>query len=397
MQLEDSSSEALMDITARPPLVFVRGEGSWLWDHKGTRYLDFIQGWAVNGLGHSPQAVVDALAEQSRKLITPSPAFYNEPSLRLARKIVEHSCFQKVFFTNSGAEANEGAIKLARKWGAGNKGGAYEIITFENSFHGRTLATMSASGKAAFSKLFEPKVPGFPKAILNDLASVEKLITDKTVAVMVEPIQGEAGVLSATDAFLRELRELTRQRNQLLLVDEIQTGVGRTGTMWGYEHAGIAPDIMTLGKMLGGGVPLGALVATDAVSCFEHGDQGGTFNGNPLMAAVGCAVLDAVLAPGFLANVEARGAYLMGKLAELSARHALGEVRGRGLLVALDLKQDMAFDVADAARDAGLLVNAPRPNVLRLMPALNVSQDECDAMLAMLGGAISRSAKHQKI
>jgi acetylornithine/N-succinyldiaminopimelate aminotransferase len=397
MQLEDSSSQALMDITARPPLVFVRGEGAWLWDHKGKRYLDFIQGWAVNGLGHCPPEVVNALAEQSRRLITPSPAFYNEPSLRLAGKIVEHSCFQKVFFTNSGAEANEGAIKLARKWGAANKGGAYEIITFENSFHGRTLATMSASGKAAFSKLFEPKVPGFPKAILNDLASVEKLITDKTIAVMVEPIQGEAGVLSATDTFLRQLRELTQRRDLLLVVDEIQTGVGRTGRMWGYEHAGIAPDIMTLGKMLGGGVPLGALVATEAVSCFEHGDQGGTFNGNPLMTAVGCAVLDAVLAPGFLANVEVSGAYIMAKLAELSARHALGEVRGRGLLVALDLKQDMAFDVADAARDAGLLVNAPRPNALRLMPALNVSQDECDAMLAMLGEVISRFGKRHQI
>jgi len=388
MKFDEFPTETLMEITARPPLVFLRGEGSWLWDHEGKRYLDFVQGWAVNCLGHSPAVIVDALAKQSRKLITPSPAFYNEPSMQLAQRIVEHSCFQQVFFTNSGAEANEGAIKLARKWGALKKGGAYEIITFDHAFHGRTLATMSASGKPEFDALFEPKVPGFPKAELNDLASVERLITENTVAVMLEPIQGEAGVILATDMFLRDLRELTRQRNLLLVVDEIQTGVGRTGKLWGYQHAGIAPDIMTLGKMLGGGVPLAALVATDAVSCFKHGDQGGTFNGSPLMAAVGCAVMDAVLAPGFLEGVEARGAYLMKGLSDLSARHELGEVRGRGLLVALDLRQDIAPKVTDIARDAGVLLNAPRPNLLRFMPALNLSQEETDTMLATLDGAL---------
>jgi acetylornithine/N-succinyldiaminopimelate aminotransferase len=350
-----------------------------------------VQGWAVNCLGHSPALIAEALAAQSRKLITPSPAFYNEPSMRLAQRLVQHSCFQRVFFANSGAEANEGAIKLARKWGARNKGGAYEIITFENSFHGRTLATMSASGKPQFRDLFEPKVPGFPKAVLNDLASVERLITDKAVGVMVEPIQGEAGVIAATDAFMRDLRELTRKRGLLLIVDEIQTGVGRTGKLWGYQHAGIAPDIMTLGKGLGGGVPLAALLATESVSCFEHGDQGGTFNGNPLMAAVGCAVMDAVLAPGFLENVVARGAYLMKSLSALSARHDLGAVNGRGLLLALDLKRDTASKVADMARDAGLLLNAPRPNLLRFMPALNLSEKEIDAMAEMLEAAIRRA------
>ena len=391
MKFDEFPTRTLMEITARPPLVFLRGEGSWLWDHEGKRYLDFVQGWAVNCLGHSPTVIVDALANQSRKLITPSPAFYNEPSMQLAQRIVENSCFQQVFFTNSGAEANEGAIKLARKWGALNKGGAYEIITFDHAFHGRTLATMSASGKPEFVNLFEPKVPGFPKAELNDLASVERLITEKTVAVMLEPIQGEAGVILATDVFLRDLRELTRKRNLLLVVDEIQTGVGRTGKLWGYQHAGIAPDIMTLGKMLGGGVPLAALVATDAVSCFKHGDQGGTFNGSPLMAAVGCAVMDAVLAPGFLEEANARSAYLMQGLSDLSARHGLGEVRGRGLLVALDLKRDIASKVTDLARDAGVLLNAPRPNLLRFMPALNLSQEEIDTMLATLDGALRQA------
>lgn len=384
MKFDDFPTKTLMEITTRPPLVFIRGEGSWLWDHEGRRYLDFVQGWAVNCLGHCPEVITKALAEQSRKLITPSPAFYNEPSMQLARRIVEHSFFQRVFFTNSGAEANEGAIKLARKWGALNKGGAYEIITFEDSFHGRTLATMSASGKPEFHELFEPKVPGFPKAKPNDLASVERLITDRTVAVMLEPIQGETGVIIATDGFMRNLRELTRSRGLLLIVDEIQTGVGRTGKLWGYEHSGIEPDIMTLGKGLGGGVPLAALVAKEQVSCFEPGDQGGTFNGNPLMAAVGCAIMDVILARGFLDRVEERGAYLMKSLSALSASHDLGEVRGRGLLVALDLKREFAPKVVELARDDGLLLNAPRPNLLRFMPALNLSTEETDTMLAML-------------
>jgi len=384
MKFDDFPASALMDITERPPLVFVRGEGSWLWDHEGKRYLDFIQGWAVNCLGHCPPQVAEALAIQSRKLITPSPAYYNEPSMQLARRIVTHSCFQRVFFTNSGAEANEGAIKLARKWGSLNKAGAYEIITFENSFHGRTLATMSASGKPQFRDLFEPKVPGFPKARLNDLASVESLVSGKTVAVMLEPVQGEAGVIAATDAFMRDLREMTRKHGLLLIVDEIQTGVGRTGTLWGYEHSSIEPDIMTLGKMLGGGVPLAALVAKKEVSCFSHGDQGGTFNGNPLMAAVGNAIMDAVLAPGFLQGTRDRGAQLTSGLSAISARHGLGEVRGRGLLVALDLKHDIGAKVVELAREAGVLLNAPRPNLLRFMPALNVSQEEVETMLSVL-------------
>ena len=392
MKFDDFPVQSLMEITSRPPLVFVRGEGSWLWDHEDKRYLDFVQGWAVNCLGHSPALVTHALVEQSRKLITPSPAFYNEPSIRLAGMITEKSCFQKVFFTNSGAEANEGAIKLARKWGAKSRGGAYEIITLENSFHGRTLATMSASGKSQFRDLFEPKVPGFPKAKINDLESVEALITDKTVAVMLEPIQGETGVVIASDAFMRGLRKLTRQHSLLLIVDEIQTGVGRTGKLWGYEYSGVEPDIMTLGKGLGGGVPLAALVAREDVSVFDHGDQGGTFNGNPLMAAVGCAILDAMLVPEFLPGVVTKGAYLMSALSTLSARHALGEVRGRGLLIALDLKRDIAPAVVELARDAGLLLNAPRPNLLRFMPALNVSNEEIDMMVAILADLV-RQAK----
>jgi len=376
--------DALMDITARPPAVFVRGEGSWLWDDSGKRYLDFMQGWAVNCLGHSPPVIAEALAAQARLLLTPSPAFYNAPSLKLAKMLIEHSCFDQVFFANSGGEANEGAIKLARRYGARHRSGAYEIITFVNSFHGRTLATMSASGKKAFEPLFEPKVPGFPKAITNDLESVKRLITDKTVAVMLEPIQGEAGVWAATDQFLRELRALTKEHGLLLIFDEIQSGMGRTGKLFHYEHAGIEPDIMTLAKGIGGGVPLAALLATEHASCFEHGDQGGTFNGNPLMCAAGLAVLEQVASPAFLKSTVEAGLFLESELQRLSARHGLGEVRGRGLLLALDLKRPIGASIVAQAFEAGMLLNSPQPDALRFMPALNVTREEIGAMVDCL-------------
>ena len=382
--------DALMDITTRPNVVFVRGEGSWLWDDSGKRYLDFVQGWAVNCLGHAPTAIADALTAQAKRLLTPSPAFYNDTSLKLAKALIAHSCFDQVFFANSGAEANEGAIKLARKYGALHRNGAYEIITFEGGFHGRTLATMSASGKKAFEPLFEPKVPGFPKAHLNDLASVERLISDKTTAVMLEPIQGEAGVWPATDQFLQQLRELTKAHGLLLIVDEIQTGMGRTGKLFHYEHAGIAPDIMTLGKGIGGGVPLAALLATDRAACFEHGDQGGTFNGNPLMCAAGLAVLDQVAKPDFLKSTVDTGLFLESELQRISARHGLGDVRGRGLLLALDLKLPTGPAIVAQAFEQGLLLNSPRPDTLRFMPALNVTRDEISQMIEALDAILIR-------
>ena len=390
MDLKNYPLDALMEITARPGIVFVKGQGSWLWDHAGRRYLDFVQGWAVNTLGHSPTTLVEALSRQAATLITCSPAFFNESSARLADTLVRHSCFDRVFFTNTGAEANEGAIKLARKFGAKHRNGAYEIITFEGAFHGRTLATMSASGKKQFDVLFEPKVPGFPRAKLNDLASVEQLIGDKTIAVMLEPIQGEAGVYLATDAFLRELRALTTKHGLLLIVDEVQTGIGRTGRLFGYEHAGIEPDIMTLGKGIGGGVPLAALLAKEAACCFEHGDQGGTYNGNSLMTAAGSAILDAVLKPEFLANVQESGQYLTRALTALSTKHALGEVRGRGLLLALDLRVPTGSAIAEKARDKGVLLNSPRPDALRFMPALNVTRAEIDAMIEVLDATLAQ-------
>ncbi|MGC2776027.1 MAG: acetylornithine transaminase [Bradyrhizobium sp.] len=383
--------DALMEITARPRTVFVRGKGSWLWDDNGRRYLDFIQGWAVNALGHAPPELAKALSDQATRLITPSPAYFNDTSLQLAKALTDRSCFDQVFFTNSGAEANEGAIKLARKYGALHKNGAYEIITFEGGFHGRTLATMSASGKKAFEPLFEPKVPGFLKARLNDIASVEALVSDRTVAIMLEPIQGEAGVWSATTKFLQQLQTLTTHHGLLLIVDEIQTGMGRTGKLFGYEHADVLPDIMTLGKGIGGGVPLAALLATDEASCFEHGDQGGTFNGNPLMCAAGLAVLDVIEKPEFLKAITDNGIYLESELQRISARHGLGEVRGRGLLLALDVVRPIAPSIVAHAFELGLLLNAPRPDALRFMPALNVTRDEITAMIDTLDGILTKA------
>ena len=391
MQFEHFDTSALMAITSRPDLVFQQGQGSWLTDQAGKRYLDFVQGWAVNCLGHSPAMLVEAISAQAARLINPSPAFYNAPAAELAALLTAHSVFDRVFFGNSGAEANEGAIKLARKWGQLHRNGAFEIITFENGFHGRTLATMSASGKPGWDTLFAPQVAGFPKAIYNDIDSVAALIGPDTVAVMLEPVQGEAGVVPASMEFLQSLRELTLKHGLLLIVDEVQTGMGRSGKLFAYEHAGIEPDIMTLGKGIGGGVPLSALLAREEVCCFQPGDQGGTYNGNPLMAAAGLAVLRALLEPGFLSAVAEKGDYLGQQLEQLSARHGLGGERGAGLLRALVLSGDSGPAIVEAAREhdpVGLLLNAPRPNLLRFMPALNVTFEEIDRMVELLAACL---------
>jgi len=378
------SVEHVMKVTSRPAVTMVEGAGSWLRDSDGRQYLDFVQGWAVNCLGHAHPVIRRALEEQAARLINCSPSFYNAPMARLATRVATSSGLAHVFFCNSGAEANEGAIKLARRWGQKHRGGAYEIVTMQGAFHGRTLATMSASGKPAFEPLFEPKVPGFVKVPLNDLAAVAGAVTDRTAGVMLEPIQGEAGVVEASADFLRAVHELTRERGVLLILDEIQTGIGRTGRLYGFEHAGVQPDIMTLGKALGGGVPLAALVASASVSCFEPGDQGGTFNGSALMTAVGCAVLETVAQPSFLAMVRDTSDYLSARLRTLSAGLGHGEVRGRGLLLALALRHGDANRVVETALDRGLLINAPRADTLRFMPALTVTRDEVDEMLKLL-------------
>lgn len=396
MEFSQYNVNALMEITSRPDLVFVRGQGSWLEDHAGKRYLDFVQGWAVNTLGHSAPEMQKALLDQSKLLMNPSPAFYNLPSIELATRLTGASVFDRVFFANSGGEANEGAIKLARKWGQVNKKGAYKIITMNHGFHGRTLATMSASGKPGWDKMFAPQVEGFPKAEINDLESVRKLIDDQTVAIMLEPVQGEAGVIPATKEFMQGLRKLADEHKLLFIVDEVQTGMGRTGTLFAYQQSNVVPDIMTLAKGIGGGVPLAALLARQEVCVFSHGDQGGTYNGNPLMAAVGVAVFDALAAPGFMESVNARAKQLSEGLLALSAKYGMKGERGMGLLRALIMDRDDGPAIVEAARNLapnGLLLNAPRGNLLRFMPALNVTAEEIDTMLGQLDGLIGRVRK----
>ena len=382
---------SIMQVTPRPELVFEQGQGSWLFDNHGKRYLDFVQGWAVNTLGHCAPEITHALCTQAARLINASPAFYNRPMLECADLLTQHSVFDQVFFANSGAEANVGAIKLARKWGKVQKNGAWKIITFHNSFHGRTLTTMAASGKPAFAELFEPKTPGFTKVPFNDLAATRAAMDAETVAIMLEPIQGEAGVIPATAEFLHGLRQLADELGVLLIVDEVQTGVGRTGSLFAYQGFGIEPDIMTLGKGLGGGVPISALLAKNHVCVFTAGDQGGTYNGNPLMTAVATAVLARVLQADFLPNVQQRGAQLHAALSALSAQFGLGEVRGKGLLLALETGKRDAAAITQACFANGLLINAPQTHTLRFMPALNVTADEITQMVDILAAVLQES------
>ncbi|MDA8483936.1 acetylornithine transaminase [Pseudomonas resinovorans] len=383
------ASLRLMKTVERPAQLFVRGQGSWLWDSESRAYLDFTQGWAVNSLGHSPSVVVDALKRQAESLINPGPAYYNRGMLNLASRLCQASGSDQVYFLNSGAEANEGAIKLARKWGQLHRGGAHRIVTACNSFHGRTLAAMSASGKPAFEALFEPKVPGFTKVPYNDLEALAAAVDEQTVAVMLEPVQGEAGVVPATLDYLQGAERLCRERGVLLILDEVQTGIGRCGTLLAEELYGIRADIITLGKGLGGGVPLAALLARGNACCFEPGEQGGTYHGNALMTAAGLAVLDTVLEPGFMEQVRDVAQHLREGLARVSRRHGHGPLRGHGLMVGLPLIQQSAALVARHALDEGLLINAPQPDCLRFTPALTVSRANVDEMLKRLNRAFA--------
>lgn len=384
-------SRHLITVTTRPPTVFAHGQGSWLTDEGGKRYLDLVQGWAVNSLGHSPAVMAEALAAQAGRLLNASPAFHNRPMLDLAERLAGLSGLPRVWFGSTGAEVNEAAVKLARRWGQSHRGGAHEIVSFDGAFHGRTLAMMSASGKPGWGQLFAPMPAGFAKARYNDIGSVERALTPASVAVMIELVQGEAGVNLADPGFVRELRALTTERQVLLIIDEVQTGIGRCGRAFAYELFGIEPDVMTLAKGLGGGVPLAALLCKERLNGFAPGDQGGTFGGNPLMAAVGLAVVGTVCEESFLAQVRQRAAQLSRGLQALVHEHGLVAERGAGLLRALVLPGDTAPQVVAAAQalsPAGLLINAPRPHLLRLMPALTISEGEIDQALELLRQAL---------
>lgn len=383
-QLLAGGGQAILFTTNRPDIVMERGEGLYLWDTAGKRYLDFVGGWAVVSLGHSPAAIKRALEQQSALLVNASPAFYNRPMLEFAKLLTEISGFDKVFFASSGAEANEGAIKLARKYGAKKRGGAYEIITAKNGFHGRTLATMSATGKQQWEHLYEPKVPGFMQVPFNDIEAMEAAVSGNTCAVMLELVQGEGGVHIAEAEYAAKLRQLCDANGILLIIDEIQTGLGRTGKMFACEHYGIQPDIMTLGKGIGGGFPLSALLTKSEYDLFEPGDQGGTYTGQPLAMAVGLAVVGEIIGQQLADNAERQGKYILSRLEEMRDKYQFKRISGKGLLIAFDLKEAVGRELVDECMAEGLLINSPNPHTIRLIPPLTVTKEEIDAMFGIL-------------
>jgi acetylornithine aminotransferase/acetylornithine/N-succinyldiaminopimelate aminotransferase len=375
----------------RQPVVIERGEGTRVWDVDGNEYLDFVGGIAVNVLGHSPPAIVRAIAEQASQLIHTSNLFYTRPMIELARMLVEHSGLDRAFFCNSGTEAVEAAIKLARRWGRDLRGGAYEIITTQDGFHGRTMGALSATGTARYREPFEPLVPGFVIVPWNDLEAVRAATGERTVAVMVEPIQGEGGVNMPAPGYLEGLRSWCNERGLLLIFDEVQTGIGRTGELFAFQHERVKPDIVTLAKGLAGGVPIGAILARDDVaSHFVKGDHGSTFGGNPLATAAALATLKEVTAPGFLHRTRAASGRLVDRLRAIEDRHGLvTSVRGRGMLLAIGLATDCSAQVVDECRHRGLLVNNVRPDAIRLLPPLNVTDEEIDRACDILEAAIA--------
>ena len=383
-------AQLYMQAARRLPVTLVRGEGTRVWDIDGKEYLDFVAGISTNIFGHADPGLVQAISEQAGKLIHCSNIFYSEPQIELAQMLIDNSPMDRVFFANSGAEANEGALKLARKWGRVRKNGAHEIIVMHNGFLGRTMATVAATGTPAYREPFEPLVPGFVHIDFDDIEAVQAATTPQTAAVMVEPIQAEGGIIVPGDDYLRKLREWCDEQQMLLILDEIQVGMGRTGTLWAHEQAGIEPDVMTSAKALGGGLPIGALLAKEHANVFEPGDHGSTFGGQPLVTAAAAHVLRRVLEGDILQNVRARGDQAARALTALGEKHAAVKgVRGRGLLIGLELNEAIAPDVVVASMHAGLLLNPVRPDVVRLMPPLTVSADEIDRCVAIIDAAIA--------
>ena len=387
---QDLEQKYFMNTVERMPVTLVRGQGARVWDEDGKEYLDFVAGWAVNSLGHCHPVVAEAVTEQVNTLIQVSNQFYTIPQVRLAELLVQHSCLDKVFFGNSGAEANEGAIKLARRYGKRYLNGAYEVITAMGSFHGRTLAMVAASGQSKFQKPYFPLPIGFKNVEYNNIEAVKAATTDKTCAVMLEPIEAEGGVNIPGDKYLTEIRTWCDQKGILLILDEIQTGIGRTGTLFAYEQYGIEPDIMTLAKGLASGIPIGAFLAKDKASVFTPGEHGSTFGGNPVACAAGYAALKFIIDNDIAQNAQRVGQYLTAGLESMRQKYQLIiEVRGRGLLVALEFGSDIAQSVVMACLDRGLLVNRLKPNALRFIPPLIIGNDEVDEALNILDKVLS--------
>ncbi|UCB43947.1 MAG: aspartate aminotransferase family protein [Dehalococcoidales bacterium] len=387
---QELDSKYYMQTIVRVPVTLVRGEGVRVWDDKGREYLDFVCGLAVNCLGHCHPIVADAVAEQARTLMQTSLWYYTIPMLQLAELLIQNSCLDKVFICNSGLEANEGAIKLARRYGALNLNGAYEIITTNNSFHGRSLALTAASGQVKMHTPYKPLPVGFINVENNDIEAIKSATTEKTCAVMLELIQAETGVNLPDDDYPKKVREWCDQKGILLILDEVQTGIGRLGTLFGYQTYGIEPDIMALAKGLGGGMPIGAFLAKEKASVFTVGDHNSTFGGNPVTSATAYATLKYVIENDIPGNAKQVGQYLIDGLKQLQRKYQfITEVRGRGLLVAVEFDNEIGQSILMACLKEGLLVNQVKPNALRFIPPLNIGKSEVDEALGILDKTLS--------
>jgi acetylornithine/N-succinyldiaminopimelate aminotransferase len=390
-QWTDMEARYFFRTGARMPVTLVRGQGTRVWDDEDKEYLDFFGGPSVLSLGHSHPVVVEALTAQAKEFIYFSNAVYTIPQLKLAQMLVENSALDRVYFTNSGAEANDGALKLARKWGKEKKEGAFEIISTLNGFHGRTIGSISVTGTERYRAPFEPLIPGVNIVPFDDFEAIKAATTDKTCAILLEPVQGEGGVNIPSDDYFRNVRSWCDEQNILLILDEVQTGVGRLGTLWGYQQFGAEPDVMTLAKGIGSGVPLGAFMAKERANVFTPGDHGSTYGGNPLMTAVGYAVVKYVIENDVPAIAKARGEHLMQKLHGLQDRHGfITDVRGRGLLCAIQFDRDIGGEVNLEALKLGLLANNVRPDAIRMSPPLLVSGEEIDDAVDRLDQALKK-------
>lgn len=384
--MTEMGKEYVMNTYSRYPIALVRGKGSTVWDSDGQAYLDLVAGIAVNNVGHCHPAVVKALTEQAQTLIHCSNLYWNEPQVKLAKKLTEISCAERVFFCNSGAEANEAAIKLARKWGAQKeKAPRRQIVTALNSFHGRTMGALSATGQIKYQSGFDPLLPEMVHVPFHDLEALKAVVGEHTAAVLLETVQGEGGVLPLSQAYMDGVAALRQQHGFLLMIDEVQTGVGRTGKLFGYEHYGVEPDVFTLAKGLGGGLPIGAMLARgEAAEVFQPGHHASTFGGNPLVCAAALATLEVVIDRGLVKEAQEKGEYIK---REVEAWGHLGsliqEVRGQGLMIGIDLKQS-GSSIVEGCMKEHILINCIHDHVIRLVPPLVITYEEIDRALAVI-------------
>ena len=389
-QWKDVEAQYYMQVVRRMPMVLERASGTYVYDTEGKSYLDFTAGWAVLNIGHSHPEVTAAIQEQAGMILQMSNLFYTIPQLKLAKILIDNSCMDRVFFCNSGAEANEGVCKLARKYGKLHRNGAYEIITANNSFHGRSMAMMAATGQAHYQENWLPLMPGFVNVDYNDIDAIKNATNENTCAVFLEPLQGEGGVNVPDPDYFPQVRAWCDENNLLLIADEVQTGMGRLGTLFGYEQFGFEPDAMSMAKGLGAGAPLGAFLCKQSCAVLEPGDHGSTFGGNALTTAAGAAGAKVVVDENWAQKGGEVGAYLKSRLEDLQAKHDfVTEVRGMGMLLAIQMKDDRAAAVIAEAVENGLLLNAVRPNTIRFMPPLTTSREEVDEAIGILDAALA--------